>query len=94
MSTTQTNVEQTQVEDLDNLLGMPGAESVITPKDGDTIVETPKSFFDKDRVDTTVLDIDTPETSKVADTEETDDTEENDEESKDDKSSDDNEKQE
>jgi hypothetical protein len=35
MSETKTNVQQTQVEDLDNLLGMPGAESVITAEGGE-----------------------------------------------------------
>ena len=31
MQNTTTNVEQTMIDDLDNLLGMPGAESIVTP---------------------------------------------------------------
>ena len=49
MSTdTQTNTEQVQVEDLDNLLGMPGAESVMTP--ASETEESPKSFFTKEHI--------------------------------------------
>ena len=55
MSTdTQTNTEQVQVEDLDNLLGMPGAESVMTP--ASETEESPKSFFTKEGADMTAFD--------------------------------------
>jgi len=47
-----TTVEQVAVEDLDNLLGMPGADSVITP------TEEKPSFFTKDSVDMSFLDKD------------------------------------
>ena len=47
-----TTVEQIAVEDLDNLLGMPGADSVITP------TEEKPSFFTKDSVDMSFLDND------------------------------------
>lgn len=52
MSITKTNVQQTQVEDLDNLLGMPGAESVITAEGGEGGEgEGSPSFFAKKGAD-------------------------------------------
>ena len=52
MSTdTQTNTGQVQVEDLDNLLGMPGADSVLTPSEEGDAPAAPKSFFTKEGTD-------------------------------------------
>jgi hypothetical protein len=56
MSETQTNVQQSQVDDLDNLLGMPGAESVITPNENDT--PKPQSFFSNNKPDMAAFDSD------------------------------------
>jgi len=62
MQDTQTNVEQTTVDDLDNLLGMPGAESIVTPVEEavENSEETPPKFFQNNSVDTSVLDIKPP----------------------------------
>lgn len=64
MSETKTNVEHAQVDDLDNLLGMPGAESIVTPADEETAPAAPK-FFQKADVDMSVLDVNsTPTTTE------------------------------
>ena len=58
MQDTQTNVEQTTVDDLDNLLGMPGAESIVTPvqETVETDEETQPKFFQNNGVDTSIFD--------------------------------------
>lgn len=62
MQNTTTNVEQTMIDDLDNLLGMPGAESIVTPVEEtvESSEETPPKFFQNNGVDTSVLDIKPP----------------------------------
>jgi hypothetical protein len=49
-----TKVEQVEVN-IDEIFGMPGAESVMLPEEGKT-EEKPKSMFSKENVDTTFLD--------------------------------------
>lgn len=58
---TETQVETISVEDMDNLLGTPGAESVMTP--GEPAAEEgekPTSFFQKEKVDMKFLDPNSP----------------------------------
>lgn len=49
-----TKVEQVEVN-IDEIFGMPGAESVMLPEDGKE-PEKPKSMFSKENIDTTFLD--------------------------------------
>jgi hypothetical protein len=58
MQDTQTNVEQTTVDDLDNLLGMPGADSIVTPVEEtvETDEEAQPKFFQNNGVDTSIFD--------------------------------------
>ena len=52
---TETQVETISVEEMENLLGSPGAESVMTP-DETSEEDKPKSFFQKEKVDMKFLD--------------------------------------
>ena len=57
---TETQVETISVEEMENLLGSPGADSVMTPgepKEGDNKVKT---FFQKEKVDMKFLDPNAP----------------------------------
>jgi hypothetical protein len=56
---TETQVETISVDEMDNLLGTPGAESVMTPDETAGEVK-PKSFFQKEKVDMEFLDPDSP----------------------------------
>lgn len=67
---TETVVEQISVDDIDSLLGMPGADSVMLPTEEE---EKPK-FFQKDQVDLSFIDKKENETEVKDETEE--DTEE------------------
>lgn len=89
MSDTNTNIEQMDIDqaDLDNLLGMPGADSVITPVDESSqeTTETAPNFFSSEKVDmefmnpdskeqttqTTEASTETTETTETTSTEET-----------------------
>ena len=78
MQDTQTNVQQTTVDDLDNLLGMPGAESIVTAVDKATesSEDAQPKFFQNNLVDTSVLDIKPPvETTETSAADTTEDTE-------------------
>ena len=55
---TDTIIEKVAVEDLDNLLGMPGADSVMLPSEEDS---KPK-FFQKEQVDLSFIDEDDDKT--------------------------------
>lgn len=61
--TTETQVNQVTVDDLDNLLGTPGASAAMVPGEGGE----PKkpSFFGKDKVDMSFLDEDEPPADPV-----------------------------
>ena len=59
-----TTVSEVEV-DLDEMFGMPGAESVMLP-DGDKAVEKPKTMFTKEVVDTSFLDTPNAETKITA----------------------------
>jgi len=59
-----TTVSEVEV-DLDEMFGMPGAESVMLP-DGDKAVEKPKTMFTKEMVDTTFLDTPNADTKTTA----------------------------
>lgn len=50
----ETEVQKVSIEELDNLLGMPGAESVMTPSDKKE--ESKPTFFSKDSVDMSFVD--------------------------------------
>ena len=59
-----TTVSEVEV-DLDEMFGMPGAESVMLP-DGDKAIEKPKTMFTKEVVDTSFLDTPNAETKITA----------------------------
>lgn len=58
--TTETKVEEVTVEDLDNLLGTPGADAAMTPDEGNGGEPNKPSFFGKGEVDMSFLDDDEP----------------------------------
>lgn len=59
-STTETKIENITVEDMDNLLGTPGAEAAMIASEGENEGETKKpSFFKTGKPDMTFLDDDT-----------------------------------
>jgi len=59
---TETKVENITIEDIDNLLGTPGAASVMTPGEKSKATDEPEkpSFFQTKQVDMSFLDDDTP----------------------------------
>ena len=71
---TNTTIERVSVDadELDNLLGSPGADVAMT----DPNAETAPTFFQKEQVDMTVLDPPSGETEVVEETTETPETEE------------------
>jgi hypothetical protein len=56
---TETQVETISIEEMDNLLGTPGADAVMTPNESSG-EEKVKTFFQKEKVDMKFLDPDSP----------------------------------
>jgi hypothetical protein len=74
MSDTNTNIEQMDIDqaDLDNLLGMPGADSVITPvAESSKSAEEAPNFFSSEKVDMEFMNPDSTESSTEDTTEDT-----------------------